>query len=76
MCCLQNFTLIAIFSKSDKLNGQEQMSNIKISIDKKYIVCKHITNLNHSLDWHNVQILDFDTRYQYYTKINVQSDAV
>lgn len=52
------------------------MSNIKISIDKKYIVCKHITNLNHSLDWHNVQILDFDTRYQYYTKINVQSDAV
>jgi len=41
----------------------EHIKNIKVDESKHSVITKHILDFNHTFDWHNFKIMDFETNY-------------
>jgi len=63
LCNSCNASYVGQTKRKVKTRINEHMKNIKVDESKHSVITKHILESNHTFDWQNVKIMDFETNY-------------
>jgi len=58
-----NASYVGQTKRKVKTRINEHIKNIKVEESKHSVITKHMLELNHTFDWQNVKIMDFETNY-------------